>query len=65
MHMHNFQADLKKLINVAADERSRIGIKRSGLLSSVSVSGGMVVPNSGKQKSTVSLPEPGYSTPIR
>nr|GEY44505.1 hypothetical protein [Tanacetum cinerariifolium] len=54
-----------KEANVAADEGSRTGIKGSGILSSVNVSGGMVEPSSGKQKSAVSLPEPGSSTPLR
>lgn len=54
-----------KEANVAADEGSRTGIKGSGILSSVNVSGGMAEPSSGKQKSAITLPEPGSSTPLR
>ncbi|PWA70810.1 Tify [Artemisia annua] len=54
-----------KEANVAADEGSRTGIKGSGILSSVNVGGAMVEPSSGKQKSAITLPEPGSSTPLR
>ncbi|KAI3738022.1 hypothetical protein L2E82_28040 [Cichorium intybus] len=48
----------------AADEGSRTGIKGSGIMNSVNVSG-VGEPSTGKQKSGISVPEPGLSTSLR
>ncbi|KVH99842.1 Tify [Cynara cardunculus var. scolymus] len=50
----------------AADQGSRTGIKGSGILSSsINVNGGVAEPAIGKQKSVISVPEPGSSSPLR
>lgn len=47
----------------AADEGSRTGIKGSGILNSVNVSGSVTEPSSSKLKSLISNTEPNSSTP--
>ncbi|KAI3687748.1 hypothetical protein L1987_81450 [Smallanthus sonchifolius] len=49
----------------AADEGSRTGIKGSGILSSVNVSGTVAEPSSSKLKSVIRSTEPGSTTPRR
>nr|XP_043636632.1 protein TIFY 8 isoform X2 [Erigeron canadensis] len=48
----------------AADEGSRTGIKGSGILSSVNVSGSVAEPSISKLKSLISNTEPGSSSPL-
>ncbi|GKA99395.1 hypothetical protein Tco_0827332, partial [Tanacetum coccineum] len=58
MHMHNFRADLKKLMWLLMKD---LELELKGR----SPNGGMVEPSSGNKRYAVNLPEPGPSTPLR